>query len=73
MKPFNVYNSRLTSDTEFYDGLAWIIDGERGRRMYPGTWAEGYCIALYKYCISPEEDYYIRSRLLAERSGKGVD
>lgn len=70
MKTYAVYDVRLTSETKYYNGLAYIIDGERGQRMFPGTWAENYCIALYKYGISPEKDYFTRSRLLAECSGK---
>lgn len=70
MKTYAVYDVRLTSETKYYNGLAYIIDGERGQRMFPGTWAKNYCIALYKYGISPEKDYFTRSRLLAEFSGK---
>ena len=46
---YNVYNSRLNSNTKNFGGLEWVIDGECGRRNYPGTWAECKAIAYYKH------------------------
>lgn len=51
---YNVYSYRLNGDTHNFDGLEWIIDGEAGRRNYPGTYPIEHCVRLYKDGISWE-------------------
>jgi len=43
----NIYRVRMNTDTENFDGIEWIVDGEDGRRNYPGSWAE--CTAREYY------------------------
>lgn len=45
---YNIYNTYLNSNTKNYDGLEWVIDGERGRWSYPGTYPREYCERLYR-------------------------
>ena len=37
---YNIYDVHLNADTRNFGGLEWVIDGERGRDTFPGTWAE---------------------------------
>ena len=37
---YGIYNVRLNGDTMNFGGLEWVVDGEIGRMVYPGTWAE---------------------------------
>ena len=36
----SAYDVHLNGDTKNFGGLEWIVDGEYGRKNYPGTWAE---------------------------------
>ena len=47
-KPRSIWNVSLNSNTRNFGGLQWIIDGEDGRRNYPGCWAECQARAWYK-------------------------
>ena len=44
---YTIYDTRLNGDTKNYGGLEWVIDGECGRRNYPGTYPREYCERLY--------------------------
>lgn len=44
---YNIYNIKLNADTKNYHGLEWVVDGELGRRVYPGTWAECHVREVY--------------------------
>ena len=46
---YNIYNIRLNSDTNFFDGLEWVIDGENGRMSYPGSWAQCTAVRYYRH------------------------
>ena len=37
---YTIYEIHLNGNTKNFGGLEWIVDGERGRMNYPGTWAE---------------------------------
>ena len=50
---FNIYDVHLNADTQNFDGLEWVIDGELGRKTYPGSWAE--CTA--RSCYERGVDY----------------
>ena len=49
---YTIYNSFLNTDTHNFNGSEWIIDGERGRDSYPGTYPKEYCERLYQKGIS---------------------
>lgn len=42
-----IWNVHLNCDTYNFGGMEWVVDGEDGRRVYPGTWAE--CIVREYY------------------------
>ena len=44
---YNIYDVRLNANTHNFGGLEWVVDGERGRDTFPGTWAE--CTAREYY------------------------
>ena len=35
-----IWDIHLNGNTHNYGGLEWVVDGENGRKTYPGTWAE---------------------------------
>ena len=45
---YNVYNVHLNTDTIFFGGKEWIIDGGNGRWSYPGDWDKSKAIEYYK-------------------------
>lgn len=51
----NIWDVRLNGDTKNYGGLEWVIDGEDGRKTYPGCWAE--CKAREYYLRGWEVDH----------------
>ena len=46
-KMFTIYDCHLNGRTMNFGGLEWVVDGERGRRNYPGTWPA--CLAKMCY------------------------
>lgn len=48
MKGYNVWDHHLNADTKNFGGLEWVIDGENGRRFYPGSWAECKAVRAYR-------------------------
>jgi len=44
----NIYDIHLNSNTYNFGGLEWVVDGDMGRMVYPGTWAECTARAYYR-------------------------
>ncbi len=44
---YTIYDVKLNSRTFNFGGLEWVVDGEIGRMVYPGTWAE--CVVRTYY------------------------
>ena len=49
---WSVWDFHLNSYTYNYGGLEWIVDGERGRRAYPGTLPECLVKRMYMEGVS---------------------
>ena len=45
---YGIYYVCLNSNTRNWGGLEWVIDGERGRDTFPGTWEKEKAIAYYR-------------------------
>ena len=67
---FNVYDIHLNGDTKNFGGLEWIVDGECGRRNYPGTWAECTAREHYSKGTSFKTILYEQRKLLASLDPK---
>ncbi len=48
----NVWDCRLNADTYNFGGLEFVVDGERGRWVYPGTLPECLVKRMYMEGIS---------------------
>ena len=35
-----IWNVQMNANTFNFGGLEWVVDGEVGRMVYPGSWAE---------------------------------
>lgn len=42
-----VFTMSMNTQTHFYGGSEWVVDGELGRRTYPGCWDMGTAV---EYC-----------------------
>ena len=45
---YNIYDIHLNYNTHAFDGLEWVVDGERGRDTFPGTWEKEKVIRYYR-------------------------
>lgn len=49
---WSVYDSHLNADIYNFGGLEWVVDGERGRYSYPGTFPECLVKRMYMEGVS---------------------
>lgn len=54
---YEIYNVQLIGGAKKFGGLAWVVDGELGRKTYPGTSGENYVRALYRRGWSWDHPY----------------
>lgn len=52
MKGYVIWDCHLNPDTHNFGGLEYVVDGERGRRVYPGSIPE--CLAKRLYACGIE-------------------
>lgn len=52
MKGYTVWDCRLNANTMNFDGLEWVVDGERGRYTFPGSIPECLAVRLYANGLS---------------------
>ena len=48
MTGYSVYDVHRNRDTHFYGGSEWVVDGELGRRTFPGDWDMGKAVEYYR-------------------------
>lgn len=55
---WSVLDSHLNADTYNFGGLEWVVDGERGRLVYPGTLPECMVKRMYMEGVSKAHPGY---------------
>lgn len=53
MKGYNVWDCHYNSNTKNFGGLEWVVDGECGRKTFPGSMPE--CLAKRLYAEGLDE------------------
>ena len=46
---FIIWNVFLNENTHNFGGKEWVVDGEIGRMIYPGTWDKSVACTYYAH------------------------
>ena len=46
---FIIWNVTRNTETFNFNGAEWVVDGELGRMVYPGSWDKSLACAYYSH------------------------